>query len=136
MACADGVHVGQEDMEATEVRKIIGSDKILGVSVQTAEQAIKAEQNGADYLGVGAVFSTATKPDAGLVSYETLQEICNAVSIPVVAIGGINQDNAMRLAGTGIAGIAVVSAIFAQEDIAAEVKKLRQAASRMVSHEA
>jgi thiamine-phosphate pyrophosphorylase len=137
VACAaDGVHVGQKDMEAKEVRKIIGSDKILGVSVETVRQAIKAEQNGADYLGVGAVFSTSTKFEADVVSSETIQEICHAVSIPVVAIGGIKEDNVMQLAGTGIAGIAVVSAIFAQDDIAAAVKKLRQATSRMVSHEA
>lgn len=136
LACeADGVHVGQKDMEAGEVRKIIGPDKILGVSVQTAEQAVEAEQKGADYLGVGAVFSTSTKLDADVVSYKTLQEICTAVSIPVIAIGGINEDNVMQLAGTGIAGIAVVSAIFAQDDIAASVERLREAASRMVSHE-
>lgn len=132
---ADGVHVGQKDMEAKEVRRIIGPDKILGVSVQTVEQAVEAEQNGADYLGVGAVFSTSTKLDADLVSYVTLQEICNTVSIPVVAIGGINEDNAVQLTGTGIAGIAVVSAIFAQDDITAAVKKLRQVVSRVVSYE-
>ncbi|NLU46814.1 MAG: thiamine phosphate synthase [Syntrophomonadaceae bacterium] len=136
VACAgDGVHVGQEDMEAREVRKIIGPDRILGVSVQTVEQAILAEQNGADYLGVGAVFSTATKPEAEVVSYNTLKDICQAVSIPVVAIGGINEDNAMQLAGTGIAGIAVVSAIFARDDITAAVKKLRQAAERIVGED-
>ena len=104
--------------------------------METVRQAIKAEQNGADYLGVGAVFSTSTKFEADVVSSETIQEICHAVSIPVVAIGGIKEDNVMQLAGTGIAGIAVVSAIFAQDDIAAAVKKLRQATSRMVSHEA
>lgn len=136
IACgADGVHVGQEDMDAKEVRKIIGPDKILGVSAETVEQAIKAEQSGADYLGVGAVFPSPTKLDAEVVSYETLKEICKAVSIPVVAIGGINEDNAMRLAGSGIAGIAVISAIFAKDDITAAVKKLREISSRLVSHE-
>lgn len=136
IACgADGVHVGQEDMDAKEVRKIIGPDKILGVSAETVEQAIKAEQSGADYLGVGAVFPSPTKLDAEVVSYETLKEICKAVSIPVVAIGGINEDNAMRLAGSGIAGIAVISAIFAKDDITAAVKRLREISSRLVSHE-
>ena len=137
IACgADGVHVGQEDMDAKDVRKIIGSDKILGVSAETVEQAIKAEQSGADYLGVGAVFPSPTKLDADVVSFETLKEICKAVSIPVVAIGGINEDNAMKLAGSGIAGIAVISGIFAQDDIAAAVKRLYQISSRLVSHEA
>ena len=137
IACgADGVHVGQEDMDAKDVRKIIGSDKILGVSAETVEQAIKAEQSGADYLGVGAVFPSPTKLDADVVSFETLKEICKAVSIPVVAIGGINEDNAMKLAGSGIVGIAVISGIFAQDDIAAAVKRLYQISSRLVSHEA
>ena len=137
IACgADGVHVGQEDMDAKDVRKIIGSDKILGVSAETVEQAIKAEQSGADYLGVGAVFPSPTKLDADVVSFEALKEICKAVSIPVVAIGGINEDNAMKLAGSGIVGIAVISGIFAQDDIAAAVKRLYQISSRLVSHEA
>lgn len=137
MACgADGVHVGQSDMDAKDVRRIIGQDKILGVSAQTVEQAVLAEKNGADYIGVGTVFPTSTKLDAEGVSFETLKEICKAVSIPVVAIGGINKDNAMKLAGSSIDGIAVVSAIFAQEDITAAVKELRQISSRMVSNEA
>lgn len=137
MACgADGVHVGQSDMDAKDVRSIIGQDKILGVSAQSVEQAISAEKNGADYIGVGTVFPTSTKLDAEGVSFETLKEICKAVSIPVVAIGGINKDNAMKLAGSSIDGIAVVSAIFAQEDITAAVKELRQISSRMVSNEA
>lgn len=136
VACgADGVHVGQSDMEANDVRRIIGTDKILGVSAQTVEQAIKAEKNGADYIGVGTVFPTSTKLDAEVVYFETLQEICSAVSIPVVAIGGINRDNVMKLAGSGIDGIAVVSAIFARNDISAAVKELRHLASKVVSHE-
>lgn len=94
---ADGVHVGQKDMEAGKVRERIGRDKILGVSVQTVEQAILAEKNGADYLGVGAVFQTSSKEDADIVTYETLKAICKTVSIPVVAIGGINKDNLMDL---------------------------------------
>jgi len=132
---ADGVHVGQEDMDAQDVRRIIGPDKILGVSAQTVEQALLAEKKGADYIGVGSVFPTSTKLDAEAVSFETLKEICKAVSIPVVAIGGINKDNAMKLAGSGIDGIAVVSAIFAQEDITAAVKQLRQISYRVVCHE-
>ena len=109
---ADGVHVGQHDMEAGEVRKKIGPNRILGVSAQTVEQALLAQQAGADYLGVGAVFPTGTKDDADAVSIQTLGEICHAVSIPVVAIGGIGQHNVMQLAGSGICGIAVVSAIY------------------------
>ncbi len=114
---ADGVHVGQDDMDAEDVRKIIGKDKILGVSAQTVDEAVLAEKNGADYLGVGAVFSTSTKKDASDVSLETLKAICNAVSIPVVAIGGINEGNIEKLKGSGIAGISVISAIYAEKDI-------------------
>jgi len=114
---ADGVHVGQSDMEAGDVRKLIGTDKILGVSVQTVEQALLAEKRGADYLGVGAVFNTDSKTDADNVSHKTLEAICEAVNIPVVAIGGISKNNAAQLKGTGICGIAVISAIFAQPDI-------------------
>lgn len=114
---ADGVHVGQSDAEAGEVRKLLGEGKILGVSAQTVEQARRAEQCGADYLGVGAVFHTGTKPDAKDVSFDTLKEICSAVRIPVVAIGGISKDNILRLSGSGICGVAVISAIFAQPDI-------------------
>ena len=118
---ADGVHVGQHDMEAGEVRKKIGPNHILGVSAQTVEQALLAQQAGADYLGVGAVFPTGTKDDADAVSIQTLGEICRAVNIPVVAIGGIGQHNVMQLAGSGICGIAVVSAIYAQPDIQSRI---------------
>ena len=123
---ADGVHVGQSDMKAGDVRALIGSDKILGVSVQTVEQAVLAEKNGADYLGVGAVFQTGSKADADDVSHETLKAICEAVSIPVIAIGGITKDNVMQLAGSGICGIAVISAIFAQKDIYAATAELKK----------
>jgi len=126
---ADGVHVGQNDMEAGNVRELIGRDKILGVSVQTVEQAVLAKKRGADYLGVGAVFPTGSKADADYVSRDTLKEICEAVNIPVVAIGGINRENIMELSGSGICGVAVISAIFAQTDIekaAAELKKLSE----------
>ncbi len=128
VACdADGVHIGQEDMDAAEARRRIGADKILGVSAQTVEQAQEAEKKGADYLGVGAVFPTATKPDAAEVSLETLQDICRAVKIPVVAIGGIGVDNIQSLRKTGVDGVALVSAIFGAEDIerrCIELKKL------------
>lgn len=116
-ADADGVHVGQNDMEASKVRKIIGKDKILGVSARTVKQALKAQEAGADYLGVGAVFPTSTKDDAREVDLKTLQEICQAVSIPVVAIGGINENNIQELQGIDIDGVAVVSAILSKQDI-------------------
>jgi thiamine-phosphate pyrophosphorylase len=114
---ADGVHVGQKDEGAASVRKQIGPDKILGVSAQSVEQAVRAEADGADYLGVGAVFPTGSKDDAEEVSFETLAAICRAVSIPVIAIGGITKDNVSHLQGAGIEGIAVISAIFGQPDI-------------------
>ena len=123
---SDGVHVGQSDMEAGKVREKLGPDKIIGVSARTVEQALLAEQRGADYLGVGAVFPTGTKLDAGDVSFETLRDICRAVSIPVVAIGGITGENFGELKGSGIAGIAVVSAIFAREDTEAAAGELKK----------
>ena len=122
---ADGVHVGQSDMEAMDVRKILGPDKIIGVSAQTVEQAIIAEKHGADYLGVGAVFTTGSKDDADDVSHETLKAICEAVSIPVIAIGGITKDNVAELAGSGICGVAVISAIFGQKDIQKATEELQ-----------
>ncbi|MDF3002201.1 MAG: thiamine phosphate synthase [Bacillota bacterium] len=131
-ADADGVHVGQSDMEAGSVREKLGPDKILGVSAQTVEQAIFAEQKGADYLGVGAVFHTGTKVDADDVSHETLKSICEAVKIPVVAIGGIGRDNVMALKGSGISGVAVVSALFAQQDIVQATAELKELTDRMV----
>lgn len=130
---ADGVHVGQSDMEAQDVRAKLGPDKIIGVSARTVEQAVKAEKMGADYLGVGAVFSTSTKLDAREVSWETLKEICETVSIPVVAIGGITADNLSQLAGTGVDGVAVVSAIFAQKDIKEAAQQLRKLSEDMVN---
>ncbi len=130
---ADGVHIGQNDMTALEVRAKIGDKMILGVSVQTAEQAILAQRSGADYLGVGAIFATSTKLDADSVSRQMLKAICEAVSIPVVAIGGINKHNISQLAGTGIDGVALVSAIFAAENIQSECKELLALSDRMVS---
>ena len=127
---ADGVHVGQSDMAAGKVRELIGPDKILGVSAQTLEEALLAEREGADYLGVGAVFPTGTKADANAVSYYTLRDICAAVSIPVIAIGGITKDNVARLSGSGIVGVAVVSAIFAQPDIPAATARSKPPCAR------
>lgn len=127
LACdADGLHIGQNDMPAAKARNLLGPDKILGVSAQTVEQAIAACRDGADYLGVGAVFPTGTKTDAVEVPLDTLKAITTVVDIPVVAIGGINADNIAELSGTGIAGAAVVSAIFAQKDIKKAAANLRQ----------
>ena len=121
---ADGVHIGQGDMNARQVRKLIGNDKILGVSANTVETAILAEKNGADYIGVGAVFKTSTKEDANLISMEVVKDICNSVSIPVVAIGGINEKTALNLKGSGVDGICVISAIFVKENIYEATKDL------------
>lgn len=129
----DGVHVGQNDMSPGDIRAQIGNKKIIGVSAQTVEQAVLAEKLGADYLGVGALFHTDSKEDADDVSSETLQQICRAVHIPVIAIGGISRDNVLELAGSGICGIAVISAIFAQKDIRSAAAKLKELAERMVS---
>lgn len=123
---ADGVHVGQSDMEAGSVRKKLGADKIIGVSASNVEQALLAEKNGADYLGVGAVFPTSSKDDAAEVSKSMLKDICNAVHIPVIAIGGITRDNVMELRGSGIVGVAVISAIFAKPDIVEATKDLKE----------
>ena len=130
---ADGVHVGQSDMEALDVRRKLGENKIIGVSAQTVEQALRAQEHGADYLGVGAVFPTGSKADAVEVSHKTLKEICDAVDIPVIAIGGISKDNVKVLKGTGICGIAVISAIFAQPDIEAAAAELRKKTEETVS---
>lgn len=125
LACnADGVHVGQDDMDPQKARALLGPGKILGVSAHTVQQALAAEKTGADYLGVGAVFSTATKQDAASVPLETVREICQAVSIPVVAIGGISADNILSLQNSGVVGAAVVSALFAAEDIFSAAQNL------------
>ncbi len=125
IACkADGIHIGQEDMELTNVRKLVGEDMIIGVSAHTVEEAIKAQEGGADYIGIGAVFATSTKTDVDVLSFETLRSICEAVDIPTVAIGGIKKDNICKLKGSGIDGVAVVSAIFAAKDIATATKEL------------
>ncbi|MCQ2080435.1 MAG: thiamine phosphate synthase [Lachnospiraceae bacterium] len=129
---ADGVHVGQSDMETGDVRAKLGADKIIGVSAQTVEQATLAMERGADYLGVGAVFPTGSKDDADDVSHETLKAICDAVDIPVIAIGGIGIKNVLELKGTGICGVAVISAIFAQEDIKKATTELLTKTREMV----
>ena len=129
---ADGVHVGQSDMEALDVRAKLGPDKIIGVSAHTVEEALLAEKQGADYLGVGAVFPTSSKSDVGEMSYETLKAICKAVSIPVVAIGGISGENVGKLAGSGICGVAVISAIYAAKDVKAAAADLKTTVKEML----
>lgn len=129
---ADGIHVGQEDMQADNVRELIGNDKILGVSCQNVEQALLAQERGADYLGVGAVFPTGSKADAIDVDHETLKAICEAVDIPVIAIGGITKDNVAKLQNTGICGVAVISAIFGQKEIQKATKELKDKVVEMV----
>ena len=132
LACgADGVHVGQDDMEAGAARATVGEKMMIGVSVRTVEDALQAQRAGADYLGVGAVFSTSTKLDASEVSHQTLKEICAAVDIPVTAIGGISRDNILELSGTGIDGGALVSAIFGAEDSEGRCRELKELARRV-----
>ena len=133
VACgADGVHVGQEDMAAGEVRRRVGKDMILGVSVHTVEEARQAVRDGADYLGLGAVFPTSTKTDVEQMPNETLRAICDAVDVPIVAIGGINRGNILKLAGSGVDGVALVSAIFSAEDIEGTCRELRALSEQMV----
>lgn len=129
---ADGVHVGQNDMAAQDVRAIIGPDKILGVSTQTVEEALLAQKMGADYLGVGAVFPTGTKDDCWVLSHDLCREICSAVTIPVVAIGGINLGNISKLSGLGFSGISLISAIFGQNDIKSAAMKLKEEVSKII----
>ena len=131
-ANADGVHIGQNDRPIKEVRTLLGPEKVIGVSAQTVEQAILAEKGGANYIGVGAVFHTNSKVDAKDVSYKTLKSICKAVSIPVIAIGGIGADNVAQLAGSGICGVAVISAIFAQKDIQMATSHLKELTIKML----
>ena len=131
---ADGVHVGQSDIRGRDIRAIIGPDKILGISAGTVAEAVAAEQAGADYIGVGAVFGTSTKRNARNLTVEQLRQISNAVSIPVVAIGGINASNLMELAGSGVDGVAVVSAIFAAPDPGAATRTMLTLAQEMMAH--
>ncbi len=133
IACgADGVHVGQEDLAAGEVRRRVGENMILGVSVHTVEEARQAVRDGADYLGLGAVFPTNTKTDVEQMPNETLRAICDAVDVPIVAIGGINRGNILKLAGSGVDGVALVSAIFSAEDIEGACRELRAMSEEMV----
>ena len=132
---ADGVHVGQDDMDVAAVRRLVGQEMMIGVSVHTVEEARAAAAGGADYLGVGAMFATSTKTDASLVTKETLRAICDVVSIPVVAIGGISKSNLLELAGTGVDGVALVSAIFSAADIAAECRLLYGLSQKMAGLE-
>ncbi len=129
---ADGVHLGQEDMSVPEARKLLGQHKIIGVSARTVDQALLAFEQGADYLGAGAVFATGTKKDTVPLSILQLKEICSAVSIPCVAIGGISKNNIRQLSGSGISGIAAISAIFAQTDIQKAAEELREEAEKII----
>ena len=131
---ADGVHVGQSDIRGRDIRSLIGQDKILGISAGSVAEAVAAEHAGADYIGVGAVFGTSTKKNARHLTVEKLKEISNAVSIPVVAIGGINAKNLMELRGSGVDGVAVVSAIFAAEDPGSAAARLLALAGELVNH--
>ena len=129
---ADGIHVGQEDMKASKVREKVGEDMMIGVSVHSVEEALEAVRNGADCLGVGAMFSTSTKADADVLPKEKLRDICSSVDIPVVAIGGLGKSNILELKGTGVDGVALVSAIFAADDIENECRTLRKLSEEMV----
>lgn len=130
---ADGIHVGQEDMQAAQVREKVGPEMMIGVSAHSVAEALEAVRNGADCLGVGAVFSTSTKSDVQTLSRQMLRAICEAVEIPVVAIGGIGKDNIAQLAGTGVAGVALVSAIFGADDVESACRELRRLSDEMVS---
>lgn len=130
---ADGIHVGQEDMIASQVREKVGEKMMIGVSVHSVEEALEAVKNGADCLGVGAMFSTSTKTDVKVLPKEVLKAICEAVDIPVVAIGGISKGNVLELSGTNVDGVALVSAIFGAEDIESECRLLRKMSEKMVN---
>lgn len=129
---ADGVHIGQSDMNLLQARKLLGENMIIGVSAHSVEEALEAVKNGADYLGAGTVFSTSTKTNVSSLSKETLRDICAAVNIPVVAIGGISKLNMPELANCGIDGVALVSAVFAADDIESECRMLHKLAEKTV----
>lgn len=131
---ADGIHVGQDDMSASDVRRLVGDGMMLGVSVHTVQEALDAVKAGADCLGVGAMFSTSTKADADVVTMEDLKDICDAVDVPVVAIGGLGKHNILQLAGTGVDGVALVSAIFSADDIESECRELRRLSEEMTGN--
>lgn len=129
---ADGIHIGQEDMGLKDVRKIVGENMIIGISAHTVEEAKFAQENGADYIGIGAVFETSTKNDVDVILYEKVKSICDAVDIPKVAIGGINAENILKLKGSGIDGVAVVSAIFGAKDIGKATKELYTLSNNLI----
>ena len=129
---ADGIHIGQEDMGLKDVREIVGENMIIGISAHTAEEAKFAQENGADYIGIGAVFETSTKNDVDVIPYEKVKSICDAVDIPKVAIGGINAENILKLKGSGIDGVAVVSAIFGAKDIGKATKELYTLSNNLI----
>ncbi|MDO4618386.1 MAG: thiamine phosphate synthase [Clostridia bacterium] len=129
---ADGIHIGQDDMPVEKVRCLVGNNMIIGVSVHTVKEAIDAIEKGADYLGVGAVFSTSTKLDADVVGLDALKDICHNTDVPVVAIGGLNKDNIYKLAKSGVDGVALVSAIFKATDIERECRELFRISREMV----
>ena len=129
---ADGIHIGQEDMGLKDVREIVGENMIIGISAHTVEEAKFAQENGADYIGIGAVFETSTKNDVDVIPYEKVKSICDAVDIPKVAIGGINAENILKLKGSGIDGVAVVSAIFGAKDIGKATKELYTLANNLI----
>ncbi len=131
---ADGVHVGQSDIKGRDIRSLIGVDKILGISAGTVEEAVAAEKAGADYIGVGAIFGTSTKKNARNMTMDRLKEIVSSVAIPVVAIGGISAENILQLCGSGVDGVAVVSAIFAAEDPGKATADLLKLAEEMVTY--
>ncbi len=132
---AEGIHVGQEDMTVQEVRKLVGDQMMIGVSANTKEEALLAAENGADYLGIGAVFNTTTKSDIRLISYHDIQEICRSVDIPTVAIGGISKKNILELVGSGVDGVAVVSAIFAADDPGKATAELLELAKKVADYD-
>ena len=132
-SASDGVHIGQDDGDVAEVRKIAGNRLIIGVSAHNVEEALAAEKAGADYLGCGAVFGSTTKSNVHVLPLETLKSITAAVKIPIVAIGGINENNMMRLAGSGIDGVAVISAIFGAVDVESKCQELKRLSEKIVS---
>ena len=129
---ADGIHIGQDDMGLKDVREIVGENMIIGISAHTVEEAKFAQENGADYIGIGAVFETSTKNDVDVIPYEKVKSICDAVDIPKVAIGGINAENILKLKGSGIDGVAVVSAIFGAKDIGKATKELYTLVNKLI----
>ena len=129
---ADGIHIGQEDMGLKDVREIVGESMIIGISAHTVEEAKFAQENGADYIGIGAVFETSTKNDVEVIPYEKVKSICDAVDMPKVAIGGINAENILKLKGSGIDGVAVVSAIFGAKDIGKATKELYTLSNNLI----